>query len=592
MVALAPKFEEIERLLPKLSPEESMSTLEKIFLQHYYSEPELTIPFMLKGLEVARAYRNIEKEVSFAGYLAYGYNRTGKFALALETYFKALDIAIELNDRYQLANLYNCIGATYLEMQNFHLAVEFFFKGLEFNVKKINGRIYNNLGQVYKEKKLLEEALEYFEKSATIKREENDEIGIVFYHISVGDIYREQQRYQDALNEYLGCIEICIQNKFNTLLYVIESNLGTVYRELKQYDKAYHYFIRSLNGARSINDFNLVSINALVIAEYYQEKGELAKSNEFAKEVLDVSNNMELEGNTVKALKILESNYSALGQIVVAYKYAKQLIGYQEKIIKEIREKRFDEVLKEKNEKINILENINNDIERKNAELKQFAQIIAHDLKEPLRTIGSFTNLLYRRYADHLDEEGKEFINFVVIGTKKMNNLLSDLLSYVSLDSHNLRMREINFNNLVERVKVNLRHAIDEAEAEVIYKDLPTNLLAYSPAISQVFQNLIHNAIKFSGKDKCKVEVTATEDKDFVEFCVKDNGIGIKDAYQNRIFSLFTQLDNKKAGTGIGLSICKKIVQLHGGEIRVESKPGSGAAFYFTLRKQRPLSKV
>ena len=229
---------------------------------------------------------------------------------------------------------------------------------------------------------------------------------------------------------------------------------------------------------------------------------------------------------------------------------------------------------------------LNEDLLRSNRELEQFAYVASHDLQEPLRMVSSFTQLLSHRYGDKLDKDAQEFIGFAVDGAMRMQNLINDLLEFSRIETKGRKFKRFDINKAFFQATDNLKLKINELDAQVSSDNLP-GLLADESQMVLLFQNLIGNAIKFS-KKKPKVHVSCIEKDDCYLFSVKDNGIGIDAQYFTRIFNIFQRLHakNEYGGTGIGLAICKRIVEGHGGKIWVESMPGKGSVFYFTLLKR------
>jgi len=226
------------------------------------------------------------------------------------------------------------------------------------------------------------------------------------------------------------------------------------------------------------------------------------------------------------------------------------------------------------------------ELKRSNAELEQFAYVASHDLQEPLRMVSSYTQLVMRRYGDRLDGDAKEFMNYVVDGAARMKQLIEDLLAYSRVGTKGKDFKPVPVENALKRAVTNLRAAIEESGAEVSHDALPT-VNADEVQLAQLFQNLMGNALKFRGAGKPHVHVSCSEKENDFELHVKDNGIGIEPQYFERIFMLFQRLHTKGdyPGTGIGLAICKKVVERHGGRIWVESEPGKGSSFNFTLPK-------
>jgi PAS domain S-box-containing protein len=225
------------------------------------------------------------------------------------------------------------------------------------------------------------------------------------------------------------------------------------------------------------------------------------------------------------------------------------------------------------------------DLARSNAELEQFAYVASHDLQEPLRMVASYTQLLARRYQGKLGEDADEFIGFAVDGARRMQELINDLLTYSRLGTRPLEQRTVDIGQVVDQVVSDLAEAIADGGASVTRDGLP--LVHGDPAqLRQLFQNLIANGIKFRRPDEPpRVHVSAAPCDGGWRFSVSDNGIGIEPQYLERIFVLFQRLHTRDEypGTGMGLAICKKIVERHGGQIDVDSLPGRGTTLRITV---------
>ena len=227
------------------------------------------------------------------------------------------------------------------------------------------------------------------------------------------------------------------------------------------------------------------------------------------------------------------------------------------------------------------------DLARINTELEQFTYVASHDLKEPLRMISNFTQLLERRYKDKLDEDANDFIGFITDGVVRMQDLINSLLAYSRIGKHSKEFEKVDLNEVLKDVIENLKQQINETNAEVIYDSLPS-LFVDKNQLLQVFQNLISNAIKFHRKEPPQVHVSARLDSQHWVFSIRDNGIGIDPKDFERVFVIFQRLHAKDefGGTGIGLAICKKIVKQYGGKIWVESEIGKGSTFYFSIPEE------
>jgi signal transduction histidine kinase len=232
-------------------------------------------------------------------------------------------------------------------------------------------------------------------------------------------------------------------------------------------------------------------------------------------------------------------------------------------------------------------------LERSNQDLMQFAYIASHDLQEPLRMVSNYTELLHRRYAAHLNEDAQVFMKYAIDGARRMQELISDLLTYAQIERDVVPFREIQVGSAVERAIQALRLSIEQQSARIFVKQLPA-VVGDEGQLSQVFQNLISNSLKYRSRNTPEVQIWAALDKEgnHWTFFIKDNGVGFDMKFKDRLFNMFQRLETKLPGTGIGLALCKKIVQYHGGRIDVESQPGVGTTFFFTLPATKVMEKI
>jgi light-regulated signal transduction histidine kinase (bacteriophytochrome) len=232
------------------------------------------------------------------------------------------------------------------------------------------------------------------------------------------------------------------------------------------------------------------------------------------------------------------------------------------------------------------LEKYLTELKRSNKELQQFAYVASHDLQEPLRMVSSFTQLLAKKYKGQLDSDADEFIKYAVDGAQRMQMLINDLLAYSRVSSRVEEFQLVDLEKAFNESLQNLKVSIDDNDARITCDSLPT-IVADQSQIIQLFQNLIGNAIKFRSNETPEIHIAVEEGEDEWIFRVIDNGIGIDSQHNERIFRVFQRLHERDSypGTGIGLSICEKIVERHGGDIWVDSKLGNGSTFSFTISK-------
>ena len=227
------------------------------------------------------------------------------------------------------------------------------------------------------------------------------------------------------------------------------------------------------------------------------------------------------------------------------------------------------------------------ELRRSNEELGQFAYIASHDLQEPLRMISSYLQLIEHRYKDKLDQDANEFITYAVDGANRLQNMINGLLSYSRVESRGKPFVDVDCERVLVQVLSNLTFAIEKSGASVTHDPLPT-IQSDESQLIQVFQNLIENAVKFRGREPLKVHLSAERREGEWVFAVKDNGMGIEEQYQERIFTMFQQLQGRRyPGVGIGLTICRRIIDRHKGRIWIESETGKGSTFYFSIPDKR-----
>lgn len=232
------------------------------------------------------------------------------------------------------------------------------------------------------------------------------------------------------------------------------------------------------------------------------------------------------------------------------------------------------------------------ELERSNRELQQFAYVVSHDLKEPLHTIRGFAQFIEETYTEALDDQANEFLGYIVDGTRRMERLIEGLLDYSRVKFEDVEMDDVNCEDLVNNVVQDLQATIEKRNADITHDSLP-KIRGHERLLMRLFQNLIDNGMKYSSEEKPKVHISAEQENGHWKFSVKDNGIGIDPRHSERIFVIFQRLHNRNefSGDGLGLAICKKIVESHSGKIWVESADNQGSTFFFTIPNRKSVSK-
>lgn len=335
-----------------------------------------------------------------------------------------------------------------------------------------------------------------------------------------------------------------------------------------------HYVVESrLQNIRTLQvdqriDFLLIlipAILALIIVAYYMQRLIITSLKKLQKSTQKIAS-----GNLEERIEL--NSDDELGELADQFNLMAQKI---EETVH--REKQLNEQLEEQARELKAT----------NKELENFASVASHDLKEPLRMIRSFMELLQKRYADDLDENARQYIHFAVDGSKRMTNLINDLLEFSRVGRIYTEFEEINMQDLLDEIVLHYKPQIEESGAEINIGEMPV-IEAEPTSMKLIFQNLISNAIKYQKEGASpKIDIQSSETESDWKFSISDNGIGIPDEYKEQVFQLFKRLHSvdEFPGSGMGLATCKKIIEQHGGTIWVESEPGEGSTFYFRISK-------
>jgi signal transduction histidine kinase len=374
-------------------------------------------------------------------------------------------------------------------------------------------------------------------------------------------------------------------------VYVVDKNGHLVYHPDYNMDRIYDFsgvstvarVMKGLNGVEKGND---LSGRQVVISAFQpMEWGWGIIMQRPEKEVLLPVQNILIGLFIFTGISILIGIIVAYDGMEMLYSVRSLSVKLQERerIEREINAQLQHE-LAERRQAEQKLERTLEDLGRSNKELEQFAYVASHDLREPLRKVASFTELLARRYGEQMGPDADRYIGFIVDGAKRMSLLINDLLSFSRVGTATREFALTDCNEVLKHTIDDLQQMLLENMASVTYDDMPV-IMADELQIGMIFQNLISNAVKFHGDQPPQVHVSAKKEGENWIMSVSDNGIGIEADYFNRIFTMFQRLHSKAAypGTGIGLAICKKVVERHGGEIWVESEFGKGSTFCFKI---------
>ena len=544
---------------------------------------EKSFDFQLKALSFSERNSDslgIARSLYDLGSLFYAQK---KYKDALDYYQKSMRICGILQNEKSLFSCNAAIGSTYVALNDLKQALIYNFRSLEIaqcrQMKSGEAYALNNLGSNFLELDDLDQAEDYLRKAMKIQIELEDKWGTIGTYINIGELSLKKNLTDRAINYFQKGLVLAKEIKTKTRTAQLYGLLGEAYYRGRYYEASNFAYKNHITLKEEL--VNEESLQSMVKRNTQHE----IQKREHEIMLLKIENEL-LEKD--KEIKVIYDNYfkAIVGTLVLLCCLA--FFAYRIRM-----HQRLNRHLEEKNEQINRQ---NKQLEFTNGELKKFAYIASHDLKAPLRSIGSFTGLLRRRYEKMFDDTAREYMHFIVDGAKRMDQLLNDLLAYTNIeklaygkDKKNTRLEDwLDTRSIVREAIANLSFSINEQKADIQVNEhaLP-KLKANSTHMTQLFQNIIANGIKFKGQENPQICIDCKTDEKKHTFSIKDNGIGIEADYKNKIFELFSRLhhvDNYE-GTGIGLATCKKIIERHGGEIWVESELGKGSTFFFTIPK-------
>ncbi|MFI5170736.1 MAG: ATP-binding protein [Chitinophagales bacterium] len=436
---------------------------------------------------------------------------------------------------------------------------------------------------------------EYLNKALDIYKEIEDMTGVGNCYNSYAVYYFKAENFKASLEYLLKALALAEEESSTSFLSIYCANIGLVYTKLNDFNTALHYFERAREYDKEIDSsyhtahtFNQMG-EAYAIMHKYEEAIEYFKTAEALFEKLGVNRSLSTIAEHLS--EAFASNGDFENAFLYKKKYAESLkeVFNEEKTFAiakarnefELEKKeREAQLLRQKNEQI---EKYANQLEISNNELRQFAHVASHDLREPLRMVSSYVTLLKRSLKEELSQDEREYMDFIMAGTQTMNTLISDLLTLSGINFVK-RYEEIDLNHIMKVVCSNLSSQIHEQHVKINFPELPS-IIADEIHMIQLFQNLISNAIKYNTSVNPIINISfSTMGKSF-RFVISDNGIGIAEEFREKIFLIFQRLHSREefSGTGIGLAICKKIIDQAGGKIWVEANERGGSDFVFTL---------
>lgn len=603
--------------------------------RHQYDESIVVFTKLVKELNG----REDKEHASACYWLAKAYQVRGNSELAFEYHFKTLQIREKLKDVKGVAFSNYQIGNIHFNQGNYHKSIEYYEKCLDITEKleliPLQLAAYGAIGGAYSRLGQIDLSLDFNLRAYNLSIATKGKPSFSYITFNLGDNYQVLEEYDKALDFFMQSHELNIES--NDLWGQIQSTkaIGEIYITKGNTKRGMKYLRESLDIAQGLGARPIMIDVYSSLARNLEEVGEHQEANKYYREFIALKDSLVNEATLEKMsdtkmkyemsqkerdiqrrdaqLQNTYRNFLIVGLLALMVilwqlhtKYKTQTehnrvereknykIQQQNEELEKVHLKQVEtnQLLTDQNEQIL---NQNKSLEVKNEELQRFAYIASHDLKEPLRNIGSFATLLKRRFKGQLGKDADEYIDFITTNVSRMYDLLHEVLMFSKLENEEIIDEWTPLNEVIQTVQETLRGKIMEQNVDFNIADLPA-VKGHRSHLMQLFQNLISNSIKYNKSDQPLIQIgmkTNYEGNDRVYF-VKDNGIGIDMEFKERVFEIFKRLHGKDEfeGTGVGLAICKKIVTQANGDIWVDSNVGEGSTFYFTLNVDTKFSDI
>ncbi len=572
-----------------------------------------SLEYFEQGLELARQ-SDLEANIpQFLNNIGLIHANRGDLNEAMKYYLEALQLIEGKGDQLAIANLINNIGIIYFEQGKKTEALGYFERSLLIQRERKDSLgisiALTNVGESLDDMERETEALEKYKEALAISEQINDQYGVSYLLATMGEIRFNEGNYEVASDDFSRALEITdeigdIEGKARIL-----GLLGEVSQKQGDLNQSNEYCFEALSIAEKLGAkqtkrdlYATIAGNYKLLENFYkaytyQVLYTAVNDSIFNEEKSRQINELSIQYETrqreaeVKLLKEEQAKNEALLQRRTILGWAAALFLLFASFIawslyqRNQRKQTFNKQLQEEvEERTSELKQSNLQLEKSNKELEQFAYITSHDLKEPLRNIISFTELIERQIGSKLDEETEDYMQTVKGNARQMHALIEGVLEFARIENIDLRNEIVDLNNIADRIRSVLQASIAERKVDLKIEQLHS-VEGNASQLFLVLKNLIENAMKYNNSKTPQIVVSSTVENGMCEVSVADNGIGIEKEYHDKIFDMFQRLHIRKEykGAGLGLSICKKIIQNLGGDIRVESDLGQGSKFVFTV---------
>ena len=580
-----------------------------------HAKIDFSIQYNLEALQIAEEIGNEYLIGVTTNDLGNDYSQRGNFDLALKYYQRSLDIAKKENDILGIAFTTGNIGILHQQMGNSEKALDYLELAAEVGQQSTDPMVlagaYSNLSGVYYEKEDYDKALEYEEKALEIAQKSGDRLSVAYSLMYIGDMQNDRGFTEIAEESFIKALREARKLDDKYVIATVYLQTANLYQSQKKYNDAIIVASIALEMAQGYELGDLEADINYTLAQAHSSLGAFEKAfnyseayNELADSFYRVENQRivaELE-TLYKTNETLAENELLLAENEKNKKLIKQrttimaislislillvLLVLALYSIYSVRKTSLDSLASKVKERTEELENSNHSLIQTNAALERFNYIASHDLREPLRNIKSFSDLLKRATQKGDTKSALEYVNFIQSGSKRMFALVEAIQDVTNFRKTTPQFEYIDITKVLEDVIEDLLFVIEESQAVVNYSELPF-IKGDKALLSIVLQNLVNNAIKYNENTPPMIDVSYTETiKDYV-FAVKDNGIGIEEEYYEKVFDAFKRLHHYEevGGTGIGMFITKDIVEMHSGRIWIEPNHPEGSIFKFTIPK-------
>lgn len=553
-----------------------------------YVKKDLTNEDFLKIARwgITRAIENGDKitELKYIHAAGFHHYKLGNYHKAMLYYAQGIYISETISNSEFTARFQTRIGEISIQQTNYEKALDYYFKVLRIEDVRYCFEAYSSLAEIYREKEDYDTAIDYADKAYSYNLKNNNYQHLIRNLIVVGDINFSQQKLGQALNFYAKALKVhyLYPTPFFAALAVIRS--GKVLFELEHYKEAQATYEYAHETCSQYGFKFQQVLTKQKIAATLSKQGHYDKALTINAQALDKARQYKFDLLELHILRDKIQYHEAKEEFNIANALLRDAEALNIARIEKEQIEKLQEIIAEKEKELQFFKTQARAMASTGNDLRQYAKIIAHDLKEPLRTIGSFTSLLKRKYDDTEKQEVDEYFNFIMDATHRMGDLLDELLRYVVLGIKDKVPTNVDLMATAQQVLKDLNEVIKARNATINVQQLPT-ILGQKQQFRELFYHLIHNAIHHNNSKKPVVNITVQRNDMEYLFVVSDNGPGIASDYFDKVFLIFHKLDKyEKTGTGIGLAICKKIIELHGGSIWINSTPKKGTSIEFTLK--------